>query len=228
MGKPSEAGARGYIALIGDVKRSRHVTERAQLQRLLENGIGAANVRFAQDVVADFVLTLGDEFQGVLVRPSSVVEVLVALDGALGGTAVRYGVGWGELSTDLKDVALRMDGPCFHNARDALMTGKRDDRWATVAGFGSDDEVLNGLLWLIGSIRWQWTDIQRQTVDMIRAAGTQRVVAEERGVSINAVSKALKSALYEPVLAAERAATQILERYDDLCLEAGDAPEVTR
>ncbi|MFH1864320.1 MAG: SatD family protein [Candidatus Eisenbacteria bacterium] len=218
-----ETRAGAYVALIGDIRKSRHIAERDLLQQQLEKALGTANERFAADVAAGFVLTLGDEFQGLLLRPSTVVDVLIALDEALEGAEVRYGIGWGGLSTELKDVALRTDGPCFHRARAALTAGKRDDRWVTAAGFGSDDEVLNGLFWLVGAVRWQWTDIQRQTVRMMRTAGAQRQVAQSRGVSVNAVSKALKSALQEPVHAAERAAAEILARYDDRIPDADDS-----
>jgi hypothetical protein len=214
MRSHSESGASCYLALIGDIKRSRGVTERAALQRAMESSIGAANARFSGDTAADFALTLGDEFQGLLRKPDAVVDVIRTIDASLEGARVRYGVGWGELSTDLKDVAFRMDGPCFHRAREALLDGKREDRWVTVSGFGEDDEVLNGLFWLIGAVLWQWTDIQRQTVSMIRSAGSQKEVAQARGVSVSAVSKALKSAMHEQVLAAERSAARILGRYD--------------
>jgi hypothetical protein len=202
-----------YLAVIGDIKESRSVRDRASLQRIIEAGIDRANADFSDDLAAGFVLTLGDEFQGLLLRPERAVDVLVRLDECLEGADVRFAIGWGRLSTDLQDVALRMDGPCFHRAREAMQAGKRDDRWVTVSGFGPDDDVLNGLFWLIGAVRWQWTDIQRLTVEMFRAAGSQTEVARRRGVSVSAVSKALRSAMHEQVLAAERAAAAILGRH---------------
>jgi hypothetical protein len=159
------------------------------------------------------VVTVGDEFQGVLERPSRAIDVLVALEWALPDIEVRYGLGWGGITTALRERAVGMDGPCFHNARDAVTAGKRADRWVTVAGF-DDDEVLNGLFRLIGAVRSQWTDVQRETVRQVRSARTQRAVARARGVSEATVSKALKSALHEPVLEAERAAAAVLMRYD--------------
>jgi hypothetical protein len=227
MATETEAGGRGYIAVIGDIRKSRRALERAALQRVLENALVGVNGRFKSELAAGFVVTLGDEFQGVLLRPSALMDVLVALDEALDGAAVRYGVGWGTLSTEVKEHALGMDGPCFHLAREALAAGKRDDRWVTVAGFG-DDDVLNGTLWLVGAARWQRTDIQRQTVAMARESHTQKAVAEARGVSLTTVSKALKSALHEPVLAAEGAASEILSRYDGTSPAAGADAEVNR
>lgn len=209
-----ESTEKKYLAIIGDIRRSREVAERAELQKLIERALGEINSRFADCIAAGFVITLGDEFQGLLVEPSCGLRVLVALDLALGGDAsIRYGVGWGEVTTDLRSVALGMDGPCFHRAREAVAEGKRLNRWATVSGFGLDDEVLNGIFWLLGATRERWTHVQRETVSQARSARTQREVAEARGVNESSISQALKAALHEPVLAAERAAEIVLARH---------------
>ncbi len=227
MTTTNDGDGRRYVAVIGDIRKSRRAPERAGLQTLLEDGLVKVNERFEGELAAGFVVTLGDEFQGLLLRPGALLDVLVAVDEALNGAAVRYGLGWGTLSTAIREQALGMDGPCFHLAREALAAGKRDDRWATVAGF-DDDDVLNGTLWLIGAARWQRTDIPWQTVAMARMADTQKAVAEARGVSLTTVSKALKSALHEPVLAAEGAAAEILRRYDGASPVTGADAEVTR
>ena len=202
-----------YVALIGDVRRSRKVQERALLQTVMEDALATVNSRFKAELAAGFVLTLGDEFQGLVHNPTSIVPVLISLEELLGGAEVRYGVGLGRLSTQLQEVALRTDGPCFHRARAALLNAKRDDSWVKVEGFGDDDTVLNGVLQLMGDIRWNWTDTQRKTVELMRRAGTQKEVAGERGVSSNAVSKTLKSASFEPLLAAEKSVATIFERH---------------
>jgi hypothetical protein len=66
----------------------------------------------------------------------------------------------------------------------------------------------------MGAVREEWTDIQAETVAGARVAATQRALAAARGRSESTVSKALKAAHYEQVLAAERAVTAILERLD--------------
>jgi hypothetical protein len=208
--------ARNYLAVIGDVRRSRSAPRRAQLQKLMERALEEINRRFEPQLQSGFVITLGDEFQGLLRDPAAAVSVLVALDALIGGEVpIRYGLGWGQVSTELRELSLGMDGPCFHNARDAVGDGKRDDRWATFRGFGDDDGVLNGLLWLVGAVRAKRTDVQRETVEQVRAARTQREVAAARGVHESSVSQALKAALHEPVLAAERSAELLLRRHRD-------------
>ncbi len=225
MVKPSEDTK--YLAVIGDIRRSRLAPQRAELQKLLERELEGINREFADELVAGFVITLGDEFQGVLREPGRAVKVLVALEGVLGEISVRYGLGWGTISTELRELAVGMDGPCFHRAREAVEEGKRADRWATASGFGGDDEVLNGLLWLVGAVRGRWTSVQRDTVEQVRAARTQREAAAARGVHESSVSQALKAALHDPVLAAERSAEIILRRHSNVPLDGEAAKEVT-
>lgn len=204
----------GYVAVIGDVKRSRHVEDRWGLQKTLERALDAVNETLRDELAAKFVVTLGDEFQGLLKSPVTIMRVLNALEACLDGTPMRYGVGRGTLMTDLREHAIGMDGPCFQMAREAIVAGKGAGRWATVSGFDRDDDVLNGLLWLIGAVRGRWTSVQRETVEHVRAARTQREAAAMLGVHESSVSQALKSALHKPVLAAEHAVSMILERYD--------------
>jgi hypothetical protein len=227
MAESSEAAR--YLAVIGDMRRSRRATHRAELQKLMERALLEINQEFRQDLGAGFVVTLGDEFQGLLVNPEAVVRVLVALDSVFkGDIPIRYGLGWGTVSTELRELALGMDGPCFHNAREAVQEGKRADRWATVSGFGEDDEVINGALWLVGAVRGRWTNVQRETVAQVRATRTQREAAAARGVHESSVSQALKAALHEPVLAAERSVEILLGRHVRRGQRGDRAGEVVR
>lgn len=203
-----------YVAVIGDVRRSRHAENRWELQKTLERALEGVNDILRHELAARFVVTLGDEFQGLLKSPATIMRVLNALEAGLDGTPLRYGVGWGTLMTDLREDAIGMDGPCFHMAREAVVAGKGADRWVTVSGFGPDDEVLNGLLWLIGAVRRRWTRVQRETVEQVRAAHTQRDAAAQLRVHESSVSQALKAALHKPVLAAEHAVSAVLETHD--------------
>ena len=222
------SGETRYLAVIGDVRRSRVAPQRAELQKLMERGLEEINREFADELAAGFVITLGDEFQGLLAGPGQALKVLVALEEVLGETPVRYGLGWGTISTELRELALGMDGPCFHRAREAVGESKRADRWVTVSGLGSDDEILNGLLWLVGAVRGRWTSVQRETVEQVRVAQTQREAAAVRGVHESSVSQALKAALHEPVLAAERSAEILLGRYSNLHPDGEASMEVTK
>ena len=200
-----------YVALIGDLVGSRALDDRAGAQRHMETALEAANERWADELAASFVVTLGDEYQGMLKRPDHAFEVIATLESALCGVRARYGVGLGTLTTPLRSEAIGMDGPCFHLARAAVERGKREDRWITVSGFGAGrDDLLNGVLRLMGGVRWEWTDVQAETVFAAREADEQKAVARSRGVSEATVSKSLKAALYESFVEAERVVAALL------------------
>jgi len=205
---------REYLVIIGDIRGSRQLPRRAELQKLMEAELERINEEFRESLESGFVITLGDEFQGMLKRPEDAVAVLGALDSAFVlEMPVRYGLGLGAVATEVRDLAVGMDGPCFHRAREAVQRGKRDDRWATVSGFEDDDRTINALLRLVGDIRSRWTEVQRETVEHARRARTQREVAAARGVHESAVSQALKAALHESLLEAEQAVTELLRRH---------------
>ena len=152
-----EKGQVCYLALIGDLRRSRDAPNRALIQKRLESTLTRANREAHDDLAAGLVITLGDEFQALLRRPEAVLQVIVILESALEEIPVRYGLGWGGLSTDLRPTAIGMDGPCFHAAREALAEGKRANRWITVSGLGAEaDQILNGVLGLLGTVRARW------------------------------------------------------------------------
>jgi hypothetical protein len=209
-----------YAAIIGDIRGSRELENRAAVQERLVSALERLNGDLGTTLAAGFVVTLGDEFQGLARGAEGIVDILNRLESELGDIPLRFAVGWGEVSTAIRGVAVGIDGPCFHAARAAMDRGKKDGRWVTFSGFGDlEDTVLNALYWLMGGVRAGWTDIQAETVEAARSARTQVQVAAERGRHTSTVSKALKSALYEPVIEAENAARALLERVDSRASE---------
>ena len=218
-----------YLVVIGDIRGSRQLPHRAELQKTMEDGLRHINAAFKDALAAGFVVTLGDEFQGVLKGPGDAIDVLVALDLEFArAIPIRYGLGWGPITTEMRAMAVGMDGPCFHGARDAVQKGKRDGRWVTVSGFGEDDDIINALLGLAGEVRSRWTDVQRETVEQARRARTQREVASARGVHESSVSQTLKAAMNDSVLEAERAAAALMMRHDNEGAGGGPGREEER
>lgn len=211
MTRLPEKGECCYLAVIGDLRRSRALPARAAVQQRLETELAQVSRALADELSSAFVITLGDEFQGLLRRPEAAMPALSILEERLPDLPVRYAFGWGALATRLRPEAIGMDGPCFHAARDALELAKREQRWAAVRGFGErHDAILNGMLRLLGEVRGRWTHTQAATVRAMRRAHTQREVAAQRGVSESTVSKALKGAMYDATIEAEAAVTALL------------------
>ncbi len=209
MGKTTD---QTFVAVIGDLCGSRQAADRQRTQVRLEQAMARVNEVFAGDLTAGFLVTLGDEFQGLLPIPDKVMDIIAELESALTGIPVRYGIGIGTLVTPIKRTAVGMDGPCFHLARDAVERGKGENRWVTVAGFGqARDKLMNGILNLMGALRGQWTEIQAETFHAARTADKQKQVAAARNVAESTVSRSLKSAHHDPMIEAEAIVVHLLE-----------------
>jgi hypothetical protein len=78
----------------------------------------------------------------------------------------RFGIGEGELATKgIPDKAIGIDGPCFHNARDAIIRAKRDDATCCVEGFADLNDIINVLLDNFYTQYWDLTQKQREIYD---------------------------------------------------------------
>ena len=58
-----------YIAIIGDIKNSRKIDNRKEVQTKLNGVLDEINQTYCEEIAAGFLITLGDEFQGLLLRP---------------------------------------------------------------------------------------------------------------------------------------------------------------
>ncbi len=201
-----------YVALIGDIRGSRELEDRAQVQERFERTLEDANEAFDEAIAADLVITTGDEFQGLFATPSAALEALVAIADELAPVRFAFGLGRGALETKLKPQAVGMDGPCFHRAREALEAASQQQAFAQVSGFGSStDTWANTVLILVGVIRERWTDRQLAFIRALRELPTQQAVAERFEVSPSVVSESLTAANFHKVHDAEAFLGQRLE-----------------
>jgi hypothetical protein len=190
-----------YLALIGDVVRSRQSADRASLQAHLADALDGLNLDPGSDLAARFVLTIGDEFQGLLASPGRLVRILSELRAAAHPDELRFGIGIGGLATPLREDAIGMDGPCFHRARAAIEAAER--RGTTVeVDAGSPAPVFPVYAILYAALRGEMTDRQRQVLDLALAGETGKAIADRLRVSPSAVSQHLSAASYDAVAAA--------------------------
>ena len=215
--KGAATGRPRATAFIGDVSSSRDLgsEERGELQRQLEALLDRVNRELDEAILADFTITVGDEFQGLLVRPGALPELVWRLRDRLPDVRFWTGVGFGTLDTELEDRAIGMDGPAFHRAREALEAAHDEGLHGGVfSGFGEDDGVLGGLARLLDWQRQGFTDAQREAVRRVRAGETQTEAARKIGVSRQAVSKRLAAAGWTAYRDAEESLRSLLSRYD--------------
>ena len=55
-----------YIAIIGDIKNSKELEDRKNIQVKLKTVLNEVNEKYKLVISAKFMITLGDEFQGLL------------------------------------------------------------------------------------------------------------------------------------------------------------------
>lgn len=238
-----------YLALIGDVVGSRGLEDRAGVQRRLrrllealsrelgapaEGDLGGGSPadrdaarrvkRDGPPLAAPLAVTAGDEIQGLLLRPGAAVDVLVRLADGLHPVRIAWGLGAGELETDLGGDVSLLDGPCFHRARSAVERATKDGAWARAVGLGpAVDRGVSALFRLMGAVRGGWTETQARYVRTVRGR-LQKEVAERFDVSPSVVSESLKAARYRELAEAEEAARALLARFGAGAEAAPDSP----
>lgn len=122
------------IAVIADLVGSRKVPQRQLFQKKLNKVLQRIS-REASHLASPYTLTLGDEFQAVYRNADSIFSDVVTLMAEIHPVRARFAFGVGELTTRINpEQALGMDGPAFHQARDALTTLKQDGRLWRIAG----------------------------------------------------------------------------------------------
>lgn len=195
--------AQQYLAVIGDIVRSRESADRRRLQNQLTSALSRVNTARGQALASRFVLTLGDEFQGLMTRVEPVTELMGELRVALHPAELRFGLGIGGLDTELRPEAIGMDGPCFHRARQAIERARERGTPLEVEA-ASEQAALAIYSLLYGELRRRWTNRQRQVHDLSASGLGGRQIAERLEISPSAVSQHLQAAGREALVPATR------------------------
>ena len=210
--------ADSYLAVIGDVVQSRATDDRQRLQDRLSQGLDRVNEQHSGILAARFVLTLGDEFQGLLSSSEPLIQLLGQLRAAAHPAELRFGLGIGALHTELRPEALGMDGPCFHRARSAIERA-RERSTPLEAETPESRPVLEVYSLLYGELRGRWTTRQRQVHDLSMSGLDGRTIAETLDISPSAVSQHLRATGRSAVEAAterwHRALTRSLDQSEE-------------
>jgi hypothetical protein len=212
-----------YIAVIGDMVRSRDLpsAERGTVQKQFAELIKSLNREYRKKLVSKFVITLGDEFQGLLSTVTLIPDLIWRLEENFPERKLRVGIGLGPLDTPIQKFAINIDGPALHTARAAIETAKKTDTLGGVFnGFGQLDEVLNGIARLLWFHRSRWTLAQRKIADLLRRGMPQSEVAEQLEIKRQVVSKQVSALGWSPYIGAESAWRIILQNYADSLIGA--------
>jgi hypothetical protein len=65
-----------YIGLIGDIVKSRKLQNREKVQLELGKTLKNISQKYSQYIVSQFLITLGDEFQGLLKPTAPIYKII--------------------------------------------------------------------------------------------------------------------------------------------------------
>ena len=194
-----------YLALIADVIDSKMVEERFDLQKQLEKALQTMNELFGEFLASNFTLTLGDEFQGLLKVDAPVFQIIDTLRSELTPTQLRFGIGLGEIVTDIDPLqSIGADGPAYWNARAAInLVHQKNDYGNTQIydsrGKEKQDFFVNALIASGEAIRSGWRGSQEEILlDLLKRCVysenfSQQDLAQSLEINPSALSKRLKS-----------------------------------
>lgn len=216
-----------WQVVIADLRASTSIpaAARARVDRGLVRAAERARRRFAKGVRLGPELLRGDELQCLLRGDTPALAFLTYLRARFVIEAGEYadlraGVGSGAVTRLSPKGPFASDGEAFHRARAALQQahdagGTRRTAWVTGDPFA--DVVLDSTLGLADACMSRWTAPQWEAVAGRLEDKALQVIARERGVAFQSVSKRLRAASWseyqrviEVLEATARAAT--LER----------------
>ncbi len=154
--------------------------------------------------------TVGDELQLVLDDARGTVDLVMHVL-RVGGWSV--GVGAGAVDQPLPASTREASGEAFVLARDAVEAAKSRHRSVPIAVRGSDPEAAadaEAVVMLVGAIAARRSPAGWEVVDHAVADESQADIARHLGITVQAVSQRLRTALWAEELAARPAAARLL------------------
>lgn len=193
-----------YIAIIGDIVNSRKSDDRYSTQKKLFDVLNEINTKYKDSLASRFMITLGDEFQGLLKSGENIVEILEEIEYKLYPVKIRFGIGIGEIKTEIFYNPIGSDGPAYYKARDAIEYLKHStlSDIYVITDNKNRDALLNTVFSLLYTLKDKWTSKQRNVVHKAYKGKNQREIAEELGTTRSAVQQVLKRADYNSYKAA--------------------------
>jgi hypothetical protein len=201
------------IVIMGDLRGSRklHPDERYKAQLFLKLTLAQINENFKAQIFAPFMITKGDEFQGVLNTLSLAYDIALDLERLLYPLYFRFGLGIGSIHKMGGTMPIEMDGPAFHHANAALREAKKKKQNIIIkSGNSRVDDLVNHLLILIHSLKKSWKEDYYYYYWQYKEFRSIKKIADFRGISSQAVSSAIKRLHIKEIIHAEESIKDLL------------------
>ncbi len=192
-----------YVAVIGDIVNSKKISNRKEFQLKFQNVLKHINEKYADDIASNFMITLGDEFQGLLKFGKNVMSIISEIEIAMMPIQIRFGIGIGKIDTEINhDIPLGADGPAYHNARymiDKLKEKKYETDYSNImiSSEGNNNQIdilLNSMLSLCSTLKSKWTNRQIEIINCyVESDKNQYKTADKLGITQSSVNKALNN-----------------------------------
>lgn len=212
-----------YFALIGDIKNSKKLSKRAEIQERLQSTLNEINSLYDEHIASCFTITLGDEFQGLLKTSDQILNIIERIKMKMYPVKIRFGIGYGTIETKInRELSIGADGPAFHKARNMIDEIKKNEK----AKLGKDinvmfsvdkdyDALINATLALCSFVEKKWTKRQREIIyDYIQYGDNQRKAANRLGITQSNIQRGMKNSGYYNYLYAFDTIHAVLKRIE--------------
>lgn len=206
-----------YVGIIGDIVGSRKLENRAEVQAKLNKLLDRVNDTYSSFIASKFLITIGDEFQGLLYPSAPIYEIISLITDSIYPVQFRFGVGYGSITTSIEEKAIGMDGPAFYSAREAIsIAGNRIGH--SIAFRSSilrrvEVDAINTTFHSLSVIRKLWKDNFFKVLTLLREGKTQTEIANELKITQPYVSKLMKNAYWVEVEELEKKIGSLLKCY---------------
>ena len=195
------------FALIGDIIDSKSLENRKDIQNNLHKLLDGLNQKYESSIVSNLTLTLGDEFQGLFKDVECALLVMDEIDLTLSlkGINVRFGVGYGEITTDINpELSIGADGEAYWFARDAITHIKKyhfsqraNERIKLEDE--NDTEFYNSIFQVQNALRSSWISSQKElALTVIQSSGYETIqydtIMKKMNLSIQSLSNRVGAA----------------------------------
>lgn len=212
--------------IISDIIGSRKLNnrERHEWQLFLKSAIVQINEKFSNYIEAPFMITKGDEFQGVLKQIDYVHPIVMEFERLIFPLTMRFGVGHGAIQKMGSRIPIEMDGQAFHLAQAALNVAKKKKQVIVIKTQNDYFNLMvNTIYQLIYAIKERWSNVSYKRYWKYQECGTYERVAQEEGVSTQAVWDSLNNSHAMEVIQSEYAIRKILSEEAIICQQPDES-----